>query len=453
DANGNTSEFSNCTVVAGRHKISGFVTVDGQPQKGLLVKINGSGVVASTLTDSQGAYSIQNVPDGAAVTLQPSAQTGINFSPVSRALTVTSDLINQNFTGTRVRFTVSGRVTTTTPLPSLAGVAANTGNGTSLTSAAFNGPFSLTGVTMTLSGAANSTTVTDASGRFTVSNLLPGSYLLTPSKPNFTFNPTQFSFTVSNQKVTEDFTGTSPGLDLLTGRIIYDSGTSIKIMNADSTGLTTLFAGGSKGSSFSQPDLSSDGATVTAIDRSNIFTAKSVGGARTNVRQSTGLKTPRLSPNGTKIAFSDPTPRALVMNVDGSGVTQAANNCSSPDWSNDNVHLVCVKGNIIFTTANGNVFGSTAGTKVSPRWSPDGAKITFIDQTAPNSIKVMNPDGTNVQTILSSNTDQFLSLAWSPDSTRVAYVTHVAGGHGGHKELTAVFADGTGPLVISDTFD
>jgi hypothetical protein len=58
----------------------------------------------------------------------------------------------------------------------------------------------------------------------------------------------------------------------------------------------------------------------------------------------------------------------------------------------------------------------------SPRWSPDGSKIAFLQAAGPgtNTLYVVNADGTN-QRKITDNVFFFRQEAWSPDSTRLAY--------------------------------
>jgi hypothetical protein len=66
----------------------------------------------------------------------------------------------------------------------------------------------LAGVTMTLSGAASATVMTDTSGNYTFTELANGGYTVTPSKTGYTFTPTNRAVTISGANVTgQDFTG------------------------------------------------------------------------------------------------------------------------------------------------------------------------------------------------------------------------------------------------------
>ena len=68
------------------------------------------------------------------------------------------------------------------------------------------------GATVTLSGAAGATTVTNASGSYTFSGLANGTYAITPSLTGYTFSPASQTATVSGANVTGiNFTDTPQG--------------------------------------------------------------------------------------------------------------------------------------------------------------------------------------------------------------------------------------------------
>ena len=68
----------------------------------------------------------------------------------------------------------------------------------------------LAGVTVTLSGAATNTTVTDTAGMYSFVNLQNGVYTVTPSMNGYTFTPGSISVNVNGQDVTnQNFTGSA----------------------------------------------------------------------------------------------------------------------------------------------------------------------------------------------------------------------------------------------------
>lgn len=84
---------------------------------------------------------------------------------------------------------------------------------------AISATFSISGnagsasATVAWSGASSGSTTADGSGNYTISNLIPGSYTITPSKTGFTFSPTNSNQTVTNANITGvNFTATGAAL-------------------------------------------------------------------------------------------------------------------------------------------------------------------------------------------------------------------------------------------------
>lgn len=68
----------------------------------------------------------------------------------------------------------------------------------------------LSGVTMTLTGAANSSMQTDSNGFYGFTELNNGSYTVTPSKTGYTFSPSSIPVTINNSDaIADNFTGTA----------------------------------------------------------------------------------------------------------------------------------------------------------------------------------------------------------------------------------------------------
>ena len=120
---------------------------------------------------------------------------------------------------------------------------------------------------VTLSGAASNTTTTDFNGHYRFEGMPAGSYTVTPTKTAFSITPASAPMTITNQDVTANFTAQGP--PGLTGRIVFaewggtagaqgviNSG-ALKSMNADGSGLVTLFT--PFGLSNLSPAFSADG--------------------------------------------------------------------------------------------------------------------------------------------------------------------------------------------------
>lgn len=163
-----------CYTISGQVKDS-----SGNPISG--VKIS-DGANHTTTTDSDGNYILGSLTLGN-YTLSAS-KDGWNFTPSSLTVNIATDNITgQDFTGTLITYSVSGKVTDITDP---------------------NNHVALAGVTLS-SGTGFSTT-TDSTGNYTLSDLPAGYYTITPSYTEYTCYPTSQSVVlVSSDKVGVDF--------------------------------------------------------------------------------------------------------------------------------------------------------------------------------------------------------------------------------------------------------
>jgi subtilisin family serine protease/PKD repeat protein len=161
------------------YSISGRVTDGVNPIVGVSLSIGAGG---SATTDASGYYTLTNVASGA-YTLVPS-KNGYTFSPPSRAVSVPPDATNQNFVGTvnvGPTYSVAGRVVNNTAQPMLNVLVASSSGGAAYT---------------------------DASGYYTLTNVITGTYTLTPTLSGYTFSPVTRTVSVPPSATNQDFTGT-----------------------------------------------------------------------------------------------------------------------------------------------------------------------------------------------------------------------------------------------------
>jgi len=168
------------------YSISGTVrTAGGAAIQGVTITLSGASSATAT-TSANGTYTFAGLRNGS-YTVTPSLAP-YAFTPASRNVTVNySNISGQNFTGAPpVTYSITGTIRTSAFLP-------------------------IPGVTVTLTGAANATTTTNASGVYTFTGLANGNYTVTPSLAPYVFNPVFRSVTVSGaSRSGQDFTGAAP---------------------------------------------------------------------------------------------------------------------------------------------------------------------------------------------------------------------------------------------------
>jgi YD repeat-containing protein len=144
-------------------------------------------------------------------TISPSTPRTVNYN-LTTSFTVTPNTGYSIASVTGCGGTLTGNTYTTGPITSNCTVTASFAINTYSISGRVTakGNKGLSGVTMTLSGAASATVTTDTSGNYTFTGLANGNYTVTPSKAGYTFTPTNRSVTISGAYVTgQDFTATA----------------------------------------------------------------------------------------------------------------------------------------------------------------------------------------------------------------------------------------------------
>jgi len=197
NANVTAQNFTGTVTPPATFNISGRIADAGNLAiAGVTVGRNGSATTVQT--NANGEYVLTSVPAGT-FTVTPS-KAGCTFSPTTRSVTVTNaNVAAQNFTGTvtAATFNISGRI-------------ADAGN------------VAIAAVTVGRTGSAT-TVQTNANGEYVLTGVPAGTYTVTPSKANTSFNPATRSVTVTNANVTaQNFTGTPTdpnALYTITGRI------------------------------------------------------------------------------------------------------------------------------------------------------------------------------------------------------------------------------------------
>ena len=174
---GNTTGV-NFTFAPDRHTISGTVILDGgNPGEITLTLTSGAAIVDTTTPDDSGAYSFADLLPGT-YRVTPSGP-GL-FSPEFRDVALSGNTTGVNFTFTLDTYSISGTV--------------------------LEGIDGKEGVTVALSGDDSGSVVTDESGTYSFTDLLPGDYTVTPSSSDLgEFDPEFQNVTITDA----DF----PGVD------------------------------------------------------------------------------------------------------------------------------------------------------------------------------------------------------------------------------------------------
>ncbi|HZG52198.1 MAG TPA: carboxypeptidase regulatory-like domain-containing protein, partial [Pyrinomonadaceae bacterium] len=173
----------------------------GAPLSGVTMTLGG-GANGITHTDANGNYAFQNLAVGRGYNVT-AGRPGYAFAPESFNVADPRGDQTANFNGSRLAYTVSGRIT------DAAGGAA------------------LAGVSVSLGGSLPATTQTDAQGNYTFTGLpSEGNYTVTPSHPNFNFAPASRPFANLLSDMEADFAGTRINYQI-SGRVADNSGNAL----------------------------------------------------------------------------------------------------------------------------------------------------------------------------------------------------------------------------------
>lgn len=432
----NTSEFSRCVQVAERIvEISGRVAdADGTPAAGTVLTVIEfhSSRRRQVTTDRLGNYSITGLTGGATYIVQPITPNHAHV-PASRIYNpIAIDEVDQDFTVSRIRFTISGRVTL--------------GSGVSQT------PLSGALVEVLSGTSVVASRISSASGVYSFNDIVAGNYTVRVAKENYQFTPPSVPVTVSGDDLTVNFTGTEV-IPSLGGRIVFSEGTAIRAVNPDGSALASLVTALDSGS-----DASLDGSKIVYVASSisgrsgSLIVAGSDGSSpRSLVDVSVSRKVnPVFSKDGAKIAFLRDN-RINIINTDGTGLTEIPfpenNLITSVDFSPDGTQLVFARQwKLFIINSDGSGLQPLPVTEFAnyPRWSPDGSRIVFWN----SALRAIDPDGTNLVT-LGSSVPSNERPAWSPDSSRIVF--HRTGAAGQEpKQIVTISRDGTNISVVTD---
>lgn len=173
-----------------------------------------------------------------------------------------------------------------------------------------------------------------------------------------------------------------------------------------------------------------------------------------------GPSEPDWSPDGSQLVFVGGDLSLYTLRLSDAAtnkITVRRQNASSPDWSPDGDQIV-FQGLSTSFNSNGEQNRAAEISTISaqgmdlrdltnnhepdtdPVWSPDGTRIAFVSKRDRQSadIFIMSADGTSVRHIVQAG--QEADLSWSPDGTRLAFALDINGGW----NLYMMDVDGTG---------
>jgi Tol biopolymer transport system component len=226
-----------------------------------------------------------------------------------------------------------------------------------------------------------------------------------------------------------------------TGRIIFasnrDGQNDLYITSPDGIEITRLTTNAALDSS-STPRLSPDGTMVafssTVNGNTDIYLLEIASGAIRRVTDALEKdSSPSWSPNGQQLAFEsfrDGNLEIYIVNADGSNLTRLTNDPSgdsNPVWSPISNEIIFVSGrfgnsDLLLVTPNGNISTLTTSPtpENTPAWSPDGSTIAYAAFTGELSdICLIGRDGSN-QNCITQGSAVYSAPAWSQNGEWIA---------------------------------
>ncbi|WP_264530669.1 glycosyl hydrolase family 18 protein [Flavobacterium sp. N502540] len=208
----------NTNVVTPTYTVSGTVLNGTAPVAGVTVTATDGTTVLTAVSDTSGNYSIANLVSGANYTVT-AAKSGLSFTPVSTVYAVINSNKILNFTQivAPIYYTVSGTV--------------------------LNGTTAIAGVTISAtSGTTTLTSVSDASGNYSIANLISGTnYTVTAAKSGLSFTPVSTVYSAINSNKTLNFTQIATPVYYTVSGTVLNGTTAVGGVTISATsGTTTL---------------------------------------------------------------------------------------------------------------------------------------------------------------------------------------------------------------------
>lgn len=235
-------------------------------------------------------------------------------------------------------------------------------------------------------------------------------------------------------------------------RVAYAEARNIAVANVDGSGVRNVTSGGFNDQ---QPAFAPDGRRIAFVrgDVGDIFVVNLDGSHAHDVSKDAGAQEtdPAWSPNGSQIAYTrvgcapgDETGSCVwVMNADGTGKKLL---------TTDDVPPGCPD----VAPGHGTRYNSR-----QPTWAPNGSEIAFtgppnicLDPTFVygSDIWAMKPDGSSKRDLLEDNHTSDRQPTWSPDGTRIAFVSDRQGAGEAYQIFSVPRLGGPVARITNDAF-
>jgi Tol biopolymer transport system component len=206
---------------------------------------------------------------------------------------------------------------------------------------------------------------------------------------------------------------------------------AVLVVNPDGTGLKNLTP---DGEFESNPAWSPDGRKILFLRDGDLYVMNGDGSGRLMLADGQEISEHRWSPDGRMIAYVDTRQEGedvfedlWVMQADGTGKVKVAEQAFNFSWSPDG-RIVYTSdadlGDVHLRIVNADGSGGSRLTNraaFQPAWSPDGTRIAFVT-LGDKEVFLINADGTG-EVNLTQGLGEDESPTWSPDGTRIAFST------------------------------
>lgn len=243
----------------------------------------------------------------------------------------------------------------------------------------------------------------------------------------------------------------------------------------------SVLAAATDQTSYSEPTWSPDGKQLAMRVNNGIYRMQPGGSPVKVVDTGTTDDTPRWSPAGTQLSYTDfgdgstNFTNVFIVNVDGTGKTKLTNNTSNSilisqaDWTRQNTIVYGYYDPNNDSNKNGlwQVNPDGSGSKqlnqspsqfldLEPSVSPDGTKIAFIRNAANGSgaaVFVMNSDGSSAQALTNGQYSDF-DVSWAPDGSSLLFSRSQLLSSGiWTADIYQILPDGSGLRQVTDDPD